>query len=723
MDAETGGTDPEPKAVPRGPLRPVEVATAAVLAAVAAAMAVIGSLLPHAGALELLAAVPMAIVAQRHRGRATVAAAVAASVIAFLIVGISACVVVIACSVIGVVVGTISRRRRGAWTVFALSLVIGPASALAFDLALLAFSSLRTLVFTSVQSGANGFSRILRVVVPSARGAATGLDQFIASALASWWVWIFVGVVVAMPVAMLLVWWILSAVLSRLDWVKVHDPLDPGGPGGPSGPARECVPLPVALTDVTVRYPGAQADALRGIDLRLELGQFVVIAGDNGSGKSTLLRVLAGAAANSGTVSRPGAAGLGQVGGTALVMQRPETQILGMTVADDVAWGLPAGHLIDTDRLLKEVGLEGMGDRATSDLSGGQAQRLAIASALAREPALLLSDESTSMIDSDGRTRLLALLAELPRRHQMTVVHVTHAGTEAARADRVIRMAGGRIVSDRPGPQALAPGPQTPTTPAGRPSARPAGGPDRRARPVSQPAARPPAGGTHQPAGGTQRSVLHLRDVAHTYDHGTPWAHQALRHVNLVLHPGEGLLVTGGNGSGKSTLAWILAGLIRPTGGTCLLDGRDVAAQVGSVALAFQHSRLQLQRPTVAADILAAAGRREAPPGEPDSVALVGTALDSVGLPRALAARHIDALSGGQMRRVALAGLLAASPRVLVLDEPLAGLDPGSRRRLVAALADLRQAQGLSLVVISHDIDGLDAACSRTVGLEGGVLA
>jgi energy-coupling factor transport system ATP-binding protein len=668
-------------------------------------MVVTGALLPHAGALELLAAVPMAVVAQRHRGRATVAAAVAASVIAFLVVGISACVVVVACSVIGVVVGTISRRGRGAWTVFALSLVIGPLSALAVDIALLVFAGLRTLVFTSVQSVAKGFSRELRLV-PAARGMAAGIDQFIASALASWWVWMFVGVVVAMPVAMLVVWGILSAVLRRLDWVIVHDPLDTAGP---AGPAHECVPLPVELKDVKVRYPAAQADALRGIDLRLELGQFVVIVGDNGSGKSTLLRVLAGGATSSGTVSRPGTAGLGQIGGTALVMQRPETQILGMAVADDVVWGLPAGHLTDIDRLLKEVGLEGMGDRATADLSGGQSQRLAIASALAREPALLLSDESTSMVDSDGRTRLLALMAELPRRHQMTVVHVTHSETEAARADRVIRMAEGRIVSDLLRPQ-------TSKTPMDSLSARPAVSRNRHFQSVRQPVASPPVGDTHRP-------VLHLRDVAHIYDHGTPWAHQALRHVNLVLHQGEGLLVTGGNGSGKSTLAWILAGLIRPTSGTCLLDERDVADQVGSVALAFQYSRLQLQRPTVAGDILAAAGRRDAPPDETDSVALVGTALDSVGLPRALAARHIDALSGGQMRRVALAGLLAASPRVLVLDEPLAGLDPDSRRRLVATLAGLRRARRLSLVVISHDIDGLDAACSRTVCLEDGVLA
>jgi energy-coupling factor transport system ATP-binding protein len=224
-------------------------------------------------------------------------------------------------------------------------------------------------------------------------------------------------------------------------------------------------------------------------------------------------------------------------------------------------------------------------------------------------------------------------------------------------------------------------------------------------------------------AGDTGQAVLRLRDVAHTHDYGTPWAHKALRRVNMDLYPGEGLLITGDNGSGKSTLAWVLAGLTRPTAGECLLDGRDVADQVGSVALAFQHARLQLQRPTVIEDIVAAAGRNTATPHAPESHALATDALEAVGLPASFATRHIDTLSGGQLRRVALAGLLAAVPRVLILDEPLAGLDPASREHLAGTLAELRRSRNLSLIVISHDLDGLEQACPRTVRLEGGVLA
>jgi energy-coupling factor transporter ATP-binding protein EcfA2 len=719
-----------------GGLRPIELASAAVLAGVAVVMAAVGSLLPHAGLLELMGAVPMAIVAQRHRIRATVAAGAAGSLIAFLAVGITASCSVVACAVMGGVVGMVQRRGHGAWTIFGLSLVLGPLSAAAIDLLLLLFTPLRQLAFTSVLSLVSGFTAALRLV-PFCAGAAAGIDQFVGGVLASWWSWVFVGVVVFVSAAMLAVWWILSALLVRLSWVKVEDTLD----AAPDAPGLAAAPLPMELRDVRLRYPGTGTDALNVIGLRLVSGQFVAVVGSNGSGKSTLLRILAGAAADSGTVHRAGAAGLGRIGGTALVMQRPETQVVGATVADDIVWGLPAWYEADVDRLLKDVGLEGMADRPTSDLSGGQLQRLAIASALAREPALLLSDESTAMVDSDGRASLLALLAELPRRYEMTVVHVTHSDTEAASADRVIRMASGSIVSDQlrsPATDALRPAgsPTSLTPPALRtPPTPPAGGGTMRLKAVVPPLVATsfpagPAGPTPARPGtpptqvcDTDQPVLRLRDVAHTHDYGTPWAHQALRRVNLDLYPGEGLLITGDNGSGKSTLAWVLAGLTRPTAGECLLDGRDVADQVGAVALAFQHARLQLQRPTVIEDIVAAAGRSTATPHAPESHALVADALEAVGLPAALATRHVDTLSGGQMRRVALAGLLASAPRVLVLDEPLAGLDPAGREHLVGTVAALRRSTNLSLIVISHDLDGLERACPRTVRLEGGVLA
>ena len=138
------------------------------------------------------------------------------------------------------------------------------------------------------------------------------------------------------------------------------------------------------------------------------------------------------------------------------------------------------------------------------------------------------------------------------------------------------------------------------------------------------------------------------------------------------------MLIHGLNGSGKSTLAWIMAGLTVPTSGSCLLDGAPVSDQVGAVAISFQAARLQLMRSRVDVEVASAAGFSVR------DRARVAAALATVGLDATLATRRIDQLSGGQMRRVVLAGLLARSPRALILDEPLAGLDAASAARTAA---------------------------------------
>ena len=138
------------------------------------------------------------------------------------------------------------------------------------------------------------------------------------------------------------------------------------------------------------------------------------MVGHNGSGKSTLARLLAGRTPTAGRLARPGAPALGRPGGTAMVFQRPETQVLGVRVADDLRWGLPPAHPVDVDALLAAVGLAGFALRETATLSGGELQRLAIAAALARGPALLISDESTTMLDPDGRRLVMEVLRGLP---------------------------------------------------------------------------------------------------------------------------------------------------------------------------------------------------------------------------------------------------------------------------------------------------------------------
>jgi energy-coupling factor transporter ATP-binding protein EcfA2 len=672
---------PEEPTRPTGPLRPLELATASVLATLAVVLTVAGWFLPHLSIIAAFAVVPLGVVAHRHRMRALVASAFAAAVLSFLVAGTGTVANVVECAAVGGLIGTAKRRGWGAGAVVLGVAIIGPVLA-AVSVGLLAlFDSLRELTLEQVRNTWKSIRHILSAI-PAFSGSVERLNSLVDNAIHYWWVTVAVLVIAATAWFALLGWVFLGAVLERLKWIRAQDRLDVEllDPALPSGP------LPVRLEEVSYRYPGTENDALDEVGITVSRGEMVALVGDNGSGKSTLTRILAGKPPSRGRILRPGSPGLGRPGGTALIMQHPETQVLGVRVADDVVWGLSGDAGIDIEALLDTVGLTGMGDRETSGLSGGELQRLAVAAALARRPHLLLSDESTAMVDEDGRRELTGLLRRLPAQHGMSVVHVTHRPEEAAVADRRFEMSGGRLyeTSDR----ADGEGPLAPGGPPGRllPTAMMIA-PDRPAR-------------------------LELIDVTHTYGVGTPWAGTALRALNLTVEPGEGLLIVGGNGSGKSTLAWIMAGLLRPTYGTCLLGGAPVRGSIGSVGLAFQHARLQLQRVTVGQDVRAAGAGSDVE---------VSAALRSVGLePTRFIERRVDTLSGGEQRRVALAGILARRPSLVVLDEPLAGLDRPSRDSLIDLLVALRRHHGLTVVVISHDLHGMERLCDRVVSLDAG---
>src|SRR5439155_4411360 len=225
---------------------------------------------------------------------------------------------------------------------------------------------------------------------------------------------------------------------------------------------------------------------------------------------------------------------------------------------------------VDVDALLDRVGLRALAEKETSTLSGGELQRLAIAAALARRPKLLISDESTAMVDTEGRKRLVALLRDLAHADGLGVVHVTHRAAEAAAADRTITLAGGRVID---APERMRA--------------------DERVKAVERHAAQ--RGATTS----IGAPLITLVGVGHVYSRKTPWANRALAGIELTICAGEAIVVVGHNGLGKSTLAWILGGLLAPSEGTAGLEGRPIVAQVSRLGLSFQHVRLQLLRPTV----------------------------------------------------------------------------------------------------------------------------
>lgn len=644
------------------------------MAALCAATAIIAVVVPFAAGLSLLGTVPMGLLAYRYRLRVLFTATVAGGIIAFLIAGMGGFMTVVDCAYIGGLTGVVKRRSRGTPTVFFAALIAGSVFGVAVVVALAILARLRHLIFESVTANIEGLAAVI-ARIPEMAGVAERLKRDFATALDYWPLLFFAGGVLSITFVSLVGWWALSRVIERLAGIPDVHKLESSSDTG------VIAPVPTRLHDVRFRYPTADHDALGPVSLSVEPGEHLAVTGANGSGKTTLMLMLAGREPTAGTIERPGAVGLGRIGGTAVIMQHPESQVLGTRVSDDVVWGLPPGKATDVEQLLAEVGLSGLAERDTGGLSGGELQRLAVAAALAREPSLLIADEVTSMVDQQGRDGLMSVLSGLTRHHRMSLVHITHYNDEADAADRTVNLTGNGGAADNTDMVESA----------------------------DAPAATVPRGAGNAP-------VLELRDVSHEYGSGTPWVATALRDITFTVHEGDGVLIHGLNGSGKSTLAWIMAGLIEPTAGACLLDGAPASEQVGAVAISFQAARLQLMRARVDLEIASAAGF------SPRDRARVAEALSTVGLDPTMASRRIDQLSGGQMRRVVLAGLLARSPRALILDEPLAGLDATSQRGLLRLLEDLRRRAGLTVVVISHDFAGLEELCPRTLHLAGGVL-
>jgi energy-coupling factor transporter ATP-binding protein EcfA2 len=766
------GRQPTPSkhrgAVIHGRLRPGELAEAAVLGDLGLVLEVLGWFSPIgiSGLFQALSVIPFAVLAARHRLRACIVATIAASAVASLVGGIGIMIPIAIAAALGSTAGVCYRRR---WTAGAslgfMTLVVGIPVAVA-TLALGAASpGYRKLSFDQVKIVWRAVSRLL---------TALGLSQLSSNGNTDL-NWIISHWYLSLPLAEFLLVFLVSAACLRLKPFLVE--LERRVPAAMQEEATERRhrkgaeqteappaprPVPVRLDDVTYRYPGTTTDAVAGVSIALESGRFLAIVGPNGSGKSTVVRLLSGRLEpRSGHVVRSGPAGLGNVGGTAIVFQRPESQVLGVRVRDDICWGLPAVAPEVMKELLGRVGLEGFEERETATMSGGELQRLAIASALARSPQLLVSDESTAMIDQPGRADVVTLLRRLAS-SGLSVVHVTHRKEEAAVADEIVVMREGRVQTGElaarapataaegaiPGgaattesgtgtaPSATGTAPSaTGTAPAPAPtterpwrldvSPKPTPSTLRPPRPLAVAAAADnavagsgttpepqPATGTPAPARRSSRPLVWLKEVGYTYAQGTPWAHMALSKVDLQLWPGEGVVITGPNGSGKSTLAWILAGLTPPTEGDALLDSRPIMEDSQRVGIAFQHARLQLLRPTVMKDVSLGSDEERA-----------RRALLTVGLdPDAMGPRRVDDLSGGEQRRVALAGLLVRQPDLIVLDEPYAGLDDEARSSLASALANLRRTSGVAVVVVTHDLDNAEVLGDRLITLAEGTV-
>ena len=444
--------------------------------------------------------------------------------------------------------------------------------------------------------------------------------------------------------------------------------------------------------------------------------------------------------------------------------------------------GVPSAQIAQRVReALKGVGLVGFERHETHALSGGQKQRVALAGVLAMEPRVLILDEASSMLDPRGRKGLMKACHALHDRG-MTIVMITHFMEEAAEADRVAVFRAGHVAMLGTPEEILTRANELVQLNLDMPESCRLGM-ALRAKGVSvcaqvreadmvaeiaQAYAERSGAGTAGQSSASQleiadgavpvdnednasEPVIELSHVSFSYslsarerrrwhkrsaaedasnkqalwgnDPSSPWA---LRDVSLTVRRGEFLGLAGHTGSGKSTLVQHLNGLIRPQEGSVralgldLSNKKDAAAVKAKVGVVFQYPERQLFAETVAQDVAFGPHNLGLPQDEVDrrvesSLSRVGLDLSTVG------DKSPFELSGGQQRRVAFAGVLAMEPEVLVLDEPMAGLDPAARSDFLE-LIDRLHRDGLTVVMVSHSMDDLANCCDRIVVMNKGAV-
>jgi energy-coupling factor transport system ATP-binding protein len=463
----------------------------------------------------------------------------------------------------------------------------------------------------------------------------------------------------------------------------------------------------LVLDGVTYTYPGAERPALADVSLRVEPGEFVVVAGGSGSGKSTLLRAAAGLVPHfhggefagrlvaGGLDSREhGPAELSAVAGS--LFQDPETQVVMGTVRAELAfplenrgWG-EAAVARGVEEAALALGVAGLLDRSTHELSGGELQRVALGAALAGRPRLLLLDEPTSQLDPVAGDELLGVLRRVNEEWGTAVLLAEHRLERClAAADRVIALEAGAVTIDADPRGFLEQAPPELQTPGARLFAAAGLTPP----PVSVKDARARVKGSW-PGVATRPQGRKLRrkaPVALGFERvwlEVPRGPAILRGVDFALAPGERVALMGRNGAGKSTLLRLAAGLAEPT------RGRVVRG--GPVSLLLQNPGDYLVAERVGDDLPASSG------------------LDH------LADRHPRDLSGGERQRLALALVLAGEPpAVVALDEPTRGMDRARKSALAAHVRELAE-RGAAVLVATHDAEFAAEWSERTVLLGDG---
>ncbi len=502
--------------------------------------------------------------------------------------------------------------------------------------------------------------------------------------------------------------------------------------------------------------------AIDEVDIQIEKGRFIAILGHNGSGKSTFAKHI-------NALLVPGG-GTMWVGGrdtkdedelwnirqsAGMVFQNPDNQIIATVVEEDVGFGpenlgVPTKEIWQrVDDALEKVGMTEYRYRSPNKLSGGQKQRVAIAGVVAMRPECIVLDEPTAMLDPNGRKEVIRTVRDLQKQEKVTVILITHYMEEVTDADYIYVMDKGKVVMEgKPEqifskvdllkhyrldvPQATAVADEL--IRKGFPVS--AGTLTREALCREVVSLARERGRIQDPLGKEVYRdevksrpdgdpVLRLKNLNYNYNPGTAYEKHAMKGVDLDIWQGEFIGIIGHTGSGKSTLIQHLDGLIRATGGELFFQGENIYQEGYSmktlrqqVGLVFQYPEHQLFEADVLSDVCF--GPKNQGLSDEECRQRAKEALQMVGFPETLYNASPFDLSGGQKRRVAIAGVLAMRPKVLVLDEPTAGLDPKGRDDILDQIALLQKTTHMTVILVSHSMEDVARYVDRIIVMNRG---
>ncbi|MCD8216668.1 MAG: energy-coupling factor transporter ATPase [Clostridiales bacterium] len=463
-----------------------------------------------------------------------------------------------------------------------------------------------------------------------------------------------------------------------------------------------------------------------------------------------------------------------------MIFQNPDNQIVAGVVEEDVAFG-PENLGMDPEKIcsrveesLEAVNMSEFRRHSPNKLSGGQKQRVAVAGVVAMHPKCIIMDEPTAMLDPSGRQEVLQTAHRLNREEGVTVILITHYMEEAAQADHIFVMNRGRVVMQgapreifsrveelqeygmdvpqitrlayhlRRDGISLPEGilnrkeladalcrweKETENLHAGNNTnlkmhITPAEG-----KYLSEEVTRsiPEAAEDDPAAQNSRKEKLRLEQVSFSYGGGAVHGKPVLRHVSLTVYEEEFIGVIGHTGSGKSTMIQLFNGLLKPDEGNVYYENQDIAATGfslralrGRVGLVFQYPEYQLFEETVLKDV--AFGPKNQGLDAEAALERAREALRQVKLPEDCWEMSPFDLSGGQKRRVAIAGVIAMNPSVLILDEPTAGLDPRGRDELFGLIRELHDRLHITVLLVSHSMEDVAEYVSRIVVMNRGEI-